>query len=288
MSIELITGASSTPHISANDYRAVNRSNYGQGRYVLRDAEEMRVSVAPASGIIAIDTGSVMWYGMHIRCESDTTLNYTPPTATTPVYVYMHYVKEASTGYESVDWVVSVGVQKTENNTPADNVIDAYTLFASFTHNPTTQTADNLITHFVLIDSHDDFNMPTIRAEIEAKHKEATDYINTNIAEIKSTMDRVFLGGSSANLKDQSEIQLSDALSNYRFIGFGFNGGATTASQFLIPFISNSTIMNIPVWNGSEWKQFQFRQELVGGKTKLVCFRAPSTSNMLTAVYGYK
>lgn len=129
MSIELITGKSATAHISANDFRAINRANYGPGKYILKDADNMQASIY-ANGTISILKGSCMWSGMHIRCETPTILNFTPPTTRANIDVYLHYVKDAETLNESVEWVVSVGKELTPNiDNVADNTMEAYTLF---------------------------------------------------------------------------------------------------------------------------------------------------------------
>lgn len=134
MAIELITGVGADNHISSNDFRAFNRANFGQGKYILNDAENMSWYVSTSSGEIYINTGSLLWSGMHIRNASDVTLNYAAPSSSATVYVYLHYTKNTNTSVESVDFVVSVG----ETLTPivdnlADNTVDAYTLFCSFT-----------------------------------------------------------------------------------------------------------------------------------------------------------
>lgn len=258
MSIELITGAAAEPHISSNDYRAVNRGNYGKGNYILKDAENLKVTVAAAMGEIHIDTGSAMWHGMHIRCAIDTELSYTPPTSETPVYIYFHYVKDSVTLYESVDWVVSVGSEKSPiiNEIP-DSAFEAYSLFASFTHNPASQTADGLNTHFVLLDSHDDFNMPLIESKIEnseAASKQYTDnqittqvypkiesvrsyaitangQLESSIAKvdgrvtavdnkISDTHKRVGLWGGGSIVTSGLKVQASKSCDGFNFIGF--------------------------------------------------------------------
>ena len=296
MSIELITGASAVPHISSNDYRAVNRANYGSGRYILKDAEEMRINVAPASGQIYIDTGSVMWYGMHIRCETDTELNYTPPTTSTPIYIYFHYVKELGTSYESVDFVVSVGTQLSPIiNEVSDTANEAYTLFASFIHNPSTQTADELTTHFVLVDSHDDFNSVTINNNIATAKEEANAFTNQKIAEINESvlslgtkLSPQLLWSGNETITNGMEISLNADYEQYNFIGFNVRSSTATYER------GGGVIPSKAIHGGSSYAN----TILVGcaGETHAIKFAALINNNILISsshnlklldIYGY-
>ena len=156
MSIELITGMAETAHISANDYRAINRANYGQGRYILNDDHKMTTEMHDR-GMIYIDSGSCLWSGMHIRCEEPTTLTYIMPVTTEDVYVYLHYVKDTETLYESVEWVTSVGKKLSpEIDNLSDNTIEAYTLFCYATITSDGKIGD-VVYMFELVKSHEDY-----------------------------------------------------------------------------------------------------------------------------------
>jgi hypothetical protein len=148
MAIELITGVGADNHISSNDFRAFNRANFGQGRYILKDADNMAIDVSGSTGTITIHEGSCLWSGMHIRLPSAEQLNYVVPTASQMIYVYLHYVKEATSGVESVSFVISAGkTMKPEIDSLADNTVEAYTLFCSFI--ATSSNISNLNCYFV-------------------------------------------------------------------------------------------------------------------------------------------
>lgn len=155
MAVELITGVGESDHISSNDFRAFNRANFGQGRYILKDAENMDINISPSTGVIAISEGSCMWSGMHIRLASTEQIRYTVPSAVQMIYVYLHYVKDVSTGVESVDFQVRQGIKlsPTTDNLN-DNTVEAYTLFCSFSALPTS--FDNLKCDFKIIKSHEE------------------------------------------------------------------------------------------------------------------------------------
>ena len=147
MAIELITGVGADNHISSNDFRAFNRANFGQGKYILNDAEKMYWFVMASAGEIHINTGSLLWSGMHIRNASNIVLKYIAPSTSTTVYVYLHYTKNTDTLVENVAFEVSVGKTLTPVvDSLNDNTIEAYTLFCSFT--ATSSSATNYVYGF--------------------------------------------------------------------------------------------------------------------------------------------
>lgn len=155
MAIELITGVGESNHVSSNDFRAFNRANFGQGRYILKDADNMEVIVSAPTGNISIASGSCMWSGMHIRLPSTEQINYIVPSAGQMIYVYLHYVKDVSTGIESVDFQVRQGTKlSSTTDNLNDNTVEAYTLFCSFSALPTS--FDNLKCDFKIIKSHEE------------------------------------------------------------------------------------------------------------------------------------
>lgn len=166
MAVELITGVGASDHISSNDFRAFNRANFGQGRYILNDADNMEVNVSAPAGIISISEGSCMWSGMHIRLSSAEQIRYTVPSAAQAIYVYLHYTKDASTGVESVDFEVKQGIKLSSTiDNLGDNTVDAYTLFCSFIAYPTT--ADNFKVDFKTIKSHEELESAVATSQDE-------------------------------------------------------------------------------------------------------------------------
>lgn len=254
MSIELITGAAEEAHISSNDIRAVNRSNFGSNRYILKDDDKLSVNISTATGTVVIKPGSCMWCGMHIRCVSETKLTYVVPTSEKFVKIWLHYKKEPDTFYESVEWLITVGQDLSPELTKLeDNTMEAYTVFCSFTHNPLASEAQNFVCEFVEIATHEDFNLPTINSNIKQAKEEA---MNSSINSAKTYTDAKTKNLDERITKNENNIStlqssktlyngvkslsggaaLSVSLTGYKFIGFQFRGSSYTQKGFaLIP-----------------------------------------------------
>lgn len=232
MSIELITGMAATAHISANDFRAINRANYGPGRYILKDAENMQVQIS-AQGTIHIGIGSCMWSGMHIRCETPTTLNFTPPVSSSEnVYVYLHYVKDAETLYESVEWVVSVGKELTpEVNNVLDNTMEAYTIFC-YASRFADGTMGKVNYKFELINT-----LREVEKLIAYAHEEV-----------------VLFNGES---RVHSDIPLSESFRNFyelEFIGRDYSENAASSARVLVSQIEDvGGILGVTLVGADKW-----------------------------------
>lgn len=198
MAVELITGVGASDHISSNDFRAFNRANFGQGRYILNDADNMEVNVSAPAGIISISEGSCMWSGMHIRLSSAEQIRYTVPSSAQMIYVYLHYTKDASTGVESVDFEVKQGIKlsSTTDNLD-DNTLDAYTLFCSFAAYPTS--ASDITVFFKTIKSHEELENAVATSQDEV----------------------VLFDGDIV----PGTINISENMNNFKFIIFEYRGG---------------------------------------------------------------
>lgn len=231
MSIELITGMAETAHISANDYRAINRANYGSGRYILKDAEDMEVNIFPASGTVIVKTGSCMWSGMHIRCAETTTLKYNAPTVITSFFVYLHYKKDAETLYESVEFVISSEEINPTINDVQDSTMEAYTILFHFTHDPSDTSSTTANYHFKTIDTHEDFDLETLQKDIvfakSAAIGESKAYTDGNFLTLQSQIEPVLkppqalFSGSGGDLSNGLTFNVTD-LEQYKYIGFHF------------------------------------------------------------------
>lgn len=164
--VELITGTGADNHISSNDFRAFNRSVFGQGNYILKDAKNMKVTVSPLTGNITIAEGSCLWSGMHIRVPTQENLSYVVPVSEVFVCVYLHYTKDINSGVENVEFVVSVGEELSPQiDTLEDNTIEAYTLFYDFLASPSA--VRNGTDRFVLLESHEE-----LKSRAERMHSE--------------------------------------------------------------------------------------------------------------------
>lgn len=225
MAVELITGVGASDHISSNDFRAFNRANFGQGRYILNDAENMEVNVSAPAGIISISEGSCLWSGMHIRVLSAEQIRYTVPSSSQVIYVYLHYTKDASTGVESVDFEIKQGIKlsSTTDNLD-DNTLDAYTLFCSFIAYSTT--AENFKFDFENIKSNEEL-------------KKLIDYAHEEVV--------LFEGSATSG----STILLSEEFDNFHEICFVGSGGRHQMLTRLIP--STGEVFGITMTDVGKW-----------------------------------
>lgn len=222
--IELITGHGSDNHISSNDFRAFNRANFGQGRYILKDENNMAVTVSAATGDISIASGSCMWSGMHIRLASAESLTYVVPTTSQTVGIYLHYTKNADTLVEAVEVKAFIGsVPSPIVDTLSDNTTEAYTLLYSFTASATAIT----------------------NAEYAFELAKSNDEIESLIAEANS--ETVLFSGSAAL---NSSIALTESFRNFRelifYVGSDFCGRVLTSD------ISGGNI-DVPMFGASKW-----------------------------------
>lgn len=153
LSVGLITGHGDGEHVTSFDARAFNRSMFGRGKYILQDAENLKVQISALTGTVQISAGSCLWSGMHIRVEEEGSFTYTTPASTDYVYVWLHYIRNPENLVESVEFVTTTG-NKPELELIADEITDemteAYTLFCSFTHDTATNTAQSISSDFAL------------------------------------------------------------------------------------------------------------------------------------------
>ena len=222
--IELITGHGSDNHISSNDFRAFNRANFGQGRYILKDENNMAVTVSAATGNISIASGSCMWSGMHIRLASAESLTYVVPTTTQTVGVYLHYNKNTDTLVESVEIKAFVGSAPSPIvDTLSDNTTEAYTLLYSFSASSTEVT--NAVYAFKFAKSND---------EIESLIEEANS-------------ETILFSGSAAL---NSSITLTESFRNFRELVFYV--GSDFCGRVLASDISGGNI-DVPTFGAAKW-----------------------------------
>jgi hypothetical protein len=114
----------------------------------------MEIIVSAPTGNVVVSAGSCMWSGMHIRLSSQETLRYTVPASAQKVSVYLHYTKNVDTQVEAVEFVLSVGSERSTTNHLEDGTVEAYTLFCSFTAN--SSTFSNMTLHFTPSMSHEE------------------------------------------------------------------------------------------------------------------------------------
>lgn len=240
--VELITGKSAEAHISSNDDRAFHRANFGQGKYIFQDADNMGVAVTAASGTITISTGSCLWSGMHIRVLKPESLNYVVPAASQIVRVYLHYTKDAETLDEAVEFVVTIDTELAPAiDSLSDNTLEAYTLFCSFTATATAIT--NLLSGFSVALSHE-----TLEQLIADAHEEkilfsgnAIEGTTINLNEsFKNFYELEFIGDNTSSKRILTS-QIPETGLNFGVSISGankFTNATTTYSYFMSAFFS--------------------------------------------------
>ncbi len=138
MALKFVTAKAGAAHISSADWKSLNRGIMGRGKYILIDTENNSPGgyiVSPAQGEVSVPPCSLMWSGAHIRNTTTTVLKYTPPTVDSTINVWLHYMKNADSGVETLEFVLTVNEQPTPViDEIEDNALEAYTLFCYFTH----------------------------------------------------------------------------------------------------------------------------------------------------------
>lgn len=123
--MDIITGKTGKPHVTSQQDREINMSMFGKGNVVLPIGQQLRAELTSSNNIRIYD-GMLSMQGCVASIGADGYQNLTLESLTTGSeridYVCAKYVKENSTGYESVSLVVISG---TDGNPPtiADNEI---------------------------------------------------------------------------------------------------------------------------------------------------------------------
>lgn len=123
--MDIITGKTGKPHVTSQQDREINMSMFGKGNVVLPIGQQLRAELT-SSNNIRIHDGMLSMQGCVASIGADGYQDLTIESLTTGSeridYVCAKYVKENSTGYESISLVVISG---TDGNPPtiADNEI---------------------------------------------------------------------------------------------------------------------------------------------------------------------
>lgn len=123
--MDIITGKTGKPHVTSQQDREINMSMFGKGNVVLPIGQQLRAELTSSNNIRIYD-GMLSIQGCVASISADGYQDLTITSLTTGTeridYVCAKYVKENSTGYESVSLVVISG---TDGNPPtiADNEI---------------------------------------------------------------------------------------------------------------------------------------------------------------------
>jgi hypothetical protein len=123
--MDIITGKTGKPHVTSQQDREINMSMFGKGNVVLPIGQQLRAELTSSNNIRIYD-GMLSMQGCVASIGADGYQDLTIESLTTGSeridYVCAKYVKENSTGYESISLVVISG---TDGNPPtiADNEI---------------------------------------------------------------------------------------------------------------------------------------------------------------------
>lgn len=123
--MDIITGKTGKPHVTSQQDREINMSVFGKGNVVLPIGQQLRAELTSSNNIRIYD-GMLSMQGCVASIGADGYQDLTIESLTTGSeridYVCAKYVKDNSTGYESVSLVVISG---TDGNPPtiADNEI---------------------------------------------------------------------------------------------------------------------------------------------------------------------
>lgn len=123
--MDIITGKTGKPHVTSQQDREINMSMFGKGNVVLPIGQQLRAELTSSNNIRIYD-GMLSMQGCVASIGADDYQDLTLESLTTGSeridYVCAKYVKENSTGYESISLIVISG---TNGNPPtiADNEI---------------------------------------------------------------------------------------------------------------------------------------------------------------------
>lgn len=123
--MDIITGKTGKPHVTSQQDREINMSMFGKGNVVLPIGQQLRAELTSSNNIRIYD-GMLSMQGCVASIGADGYQDLTLESLTTGSeridYVCAKYVKENSTGYESISLVVISG---TDGNPPtiAENEI---------------------------------------------------------------------------------------------------------------------------------------------------------------------
>lgn len=116
--MDIITGKTGKPHVTSQQDREINMSMFGKGNVVLPIGQQLRAELTSSNNIRIYD-GMLSMQGCVASIGADGYQDLTIESLTTGSeridYVCAKYVKENSTGYESISLVVVSG---TDGNPP--------------------------------------------------------------------------------------------------------------------------------------------------------------------------
>lgn len=118
--MNIVTGYTGTPHITANEIQAFNQGIFGNDNYILNVGQKFAATLTNAT-TVTIEDGEGVMQGVHFRiAPGDTdTVSISPGTSGYKRidYICARYSKSAITGVESVELAVVEGTPTTSTPT---------------------------------------------------------------------------------------------------------------------------------------------------------------------------
>lgn len=126
--MNIVTGYTGTPHITANEAQALNQGIFGGNNYVLNVGSKFSATLVDAN-TITIEDGEGMIQGVQFRIAPGDTEDVTIENGTTGYkridLICARYTKDAQTGVEAVNLVVVEGTPSASTpSTPTINTGD--------------------------------------------------------------------------------------------------------------------------------------------------------------------
>ena len=110
--MNIVTGYTGTPHVTANEAQALNQGIFGPSNYVLDVGEKFSATLVDANNI-TIEDGEGVLQGVQFRIAPGETENVSIDSGTTGYnridLICARYTKDAQTGVEAVNLVVIKG-----------------------------------------------------------------------------------------------------------------------------------------------------------------------------------
>lgn len=121
--MNIVTGYTGTPHITANEAQALNQGILGSGNYVLDVGQKFSATIVDANNI-TIEDGEGVMQGVQFRIAPGETENVSISNGTTGYnridLICARYTKDPQTGIEAVNLVVIEGEPSSSDPTEPD------------------------------------------------------------------------------------------------------------------------------------------------------------------------
>lgn len=204
--ISMVTGYTGEPHVTSAEQGAVNAAVFGQGKYVLDVGDKLSATVKDNT-TITINDGYVMDQGRQMGIASGDVVNVKIPLGTSGYkrndIIVVRYNRDLSTGIESAELTVKVGVSTTGN--PTDATVVSGDILSG-------DSVDEMALYRVKVEG-------TSIIEVEPMFQiinSVPEYALQNVAEFESEMDTKYNSFTSSSETKYNEFKnsLEDSVNN--------------------------------------------------------------------------